>query len=78
MVQVNEQTDSIVSSGSFMEHIYSHFLICDQIYVGHPMKPHRVRMVHNLVVNYGLYKKLSIVVCHRKIDGLPGKTDMDI
>ncbi|RKP07294.1 hypothetical protein THASP1DRAFT_17278, partial [Thamnocephalis sphaerospora] len=28
---------------------------------GHPMKPHRVRMVHNLVVNYGMYKKLSIV-----------------
>ncbi|RUS29158.1 histone deacetylase RpdA, partial [Jimgerdemannia flammicorona] len=28
---------------------------------GHPMKPHRMRMVHNLVVNYGLYNKMDIV-----------------
>lgn len=27
---------------------------------GHPMKPHRVRMTHNLVVNYGLYRKMEI------------------
>ncbi|KAJ3299393.1 putative histone deacetylase 1-B [Borealophlyctis nickersoniae] len=26
----------------------------------HPMKPHRIRMAHNLVVNYGLYKKMEI------------------
>ncbi|KAI8910871.1 hypothetical protein EDD86DRAFT_203815 [Gorgonomyces haynaldii] len=26
----------------------------------HPMKPHRIRMTHNLVVNYGLYKKMEI------------------
>lgn len=26
----------------------------------HPMKPHRIRMTHNLVMNYGLYKKLEI------------------
>ncbi|KAI8926804.1 hypothetical protein BC831DRAFT_511376 [Entophlyctis helioformis] len=26
----------------------------------HPMKPHRIRMTHNLVINYGLYKKLEI------------------
>jgi histone deacetylase 1/2 len=26
---------------------------------GHPMKPHRVRMTHNLVVNYGLYRKME-------------------
>ncbi|RUP07402.1 histone deacetylase RpdA, partial [Jimgerdemannia flammicorona] len=29
--------------------------------LGHPMKPHRMRMVHNLVVNYGLYNKMDIV-----------------
>lgn len=23
-------------------------------YLGHPMKPHRIRMAHNLIVNYGL------------------------
>jgi len=27
---------------------------------GHPMKPHRIRMTHNLLVNYGLYKKMQI------------------
>jgi histone deacetylase 1/2 len=27
---------------------------------GHPMKPHRVRMTHNLVVNYGLYRSLEV------------------
>ncbi|KAG5181417.1 hypothetical protein JKP88DRAFT_346740 [Tribonema minus] len=27
---------------------------------GHPMKPHRVRMTHNLIVNYGLYKMMEV------------------
>ena len=27
---------------------------------GHPMKPHRVRMTHNLVVNYGLYRMMEV------------------
>eukprot|EP00013_Stygamoeba_regulata_P025908 CAMPEP_0177647252 /NCGR_PEP_ID=MMETSP0447-20121125/10202_1 /TAXON_ID=0 /ORGANISM="Stygamoeba regulata, Strain BSH-02190019" /LENGTH=534 /DNA_ID=CAMNT_0019149827 /DNA_START=25 /DNA_END=1626 /DNA_ORIENTATION=- len=27
---------------------------------GHPMKPHRIRMTHNLLLNYGLYKELQI------------------
>ena len=27
---------------------------------GHPMRPHRVRLVHHLVVNYGLYKHLNV------------------
>ena len=32
---------------------------------GHPMKPHRIRMTHSLVMNYGLYKKMEIYVrCH--------------
>ncbi|EGG20751.1 histone deacetylase family protein [Cavenderia fasciculata] len=26
----------------------------------HPMKPHRIRMTHNLILNYGIYKKLQI------------------
>lgn len=29
---------------------------------GHPMKPHRVRMTHNLILNYGLYRKMKIYV----------------
>lgn len=28
-------------------------------YLGHPMKPHRIRMAHNLIVNYGLCDELS-------------------
>lgn len=28
---------------------------------GHPMKPHRVRMTHSLIVNYGLYRKLKVM-----------------
>ena len=27
---------------------------------GNPMKPHRIRMAHSLIMNYGLYKKLEI------------------
>jgi histone deacetylase 1/2 len=27
---------------------------------GHPMKPHRVRMTHNLIVNYGLFKMMEV------------------
>jgi hypothetical protein len=26
------------------------------------MKPHRVRMTHNLVVNYGLYRQMEVFV----------------
>nr|WCZ58768.1 histone deacetylase [Seculamonas ecuadoriensis] len=32
---------------------------------GHPMKPHRVKMTHNLVLNYGLYKKMQVFRPHR-------------
>lgn len=27
---------------------------------GHPMKPHRMRMAHNLLMAYGLYQKMEI------------------
>jgi hypothetical protein len=33
---------------------------------GHPMKPHRIRMTHNLILNYGLYRKMEVYV--RKFD----------
>lgn len=29
---------------------------------GHPMKPHRIRMAHSLVMNYSLYRKMEIYV----------------
>lgn len=34
---------------------------------GHPMKPHRIRMTHNLLLNYGLYRKMEIYVSIIKI-----------
>ncbi len=29
---------------------------------GHPMKPHRKRLAHSLIMNYGVYKKMEIYV----------------
>ena len=33
---------------------------------GHPMKPHRIRMAHNLLLSYGLYRKMEIYVRRRR------------
>lgn len=33
---------------------------------GHPMKPHRIRMAHSLIMNYGLYTKMEIYVRSNK------------
>ena len=33
---------------------------------GHPMKPHRIRMAHALIMNFGLYKKMEIYVSHSR------------
>lgn len=30
---------------------------------GHPMKPHRIRIAHSLILNTGLYKHMEIYVC---------------
>lgn len=32
--------------------------------LGHPMKPHRIRMTHSLLLNYGLYKKMEVFRPH--------------
>uniref|UniRef100_A0A4W5NIR4 Histone deacetylase domain-containing protein n=1 Tax=Hucho hucho TaxID=62062 RepID=A0A4W5NIR4_9TELE len=37
---------------------------------GHPMKPHRIRMTHNLLLNYGLYRKMEIYVSTTATVGL--------
>jgi histone deacetylase 1/2 len=29
---------------------------------GHPMKPHRIRMTHSLLVNYGIHRDLQVYV----------------
>ncbi len=33
---------------------------------GHPMKPHRIRLTHSLVISYHLYKKMEIYVCSKR------------
>ena len=30
--------------------------------IGHPMKPHRLSLTHDLVINYGLYKKMEVTL----------------
>ena len=34
---------------------------------GHPMKPHRIRLAHALIMNYDLYKHLEIYVSAPKL-----------
>jgi histone deacetylase 1/2 len=29
------------------------------------MKPHRIRMTHNLILNYGLYRKMEVYVSRK-------------
>lgn len=29
---------------------------------GHPMKPHRLSLTHSLVLHYGLYKKMMVML----------------
>jgi histone deacetylase 1/2 len=31
----------------------------------HPMKPFRIKMAHQLIVNYGLYRKMNVYQPHR-------------
>ena len=50
--------------------LFSHFKLLGDIgnyYYGqgHPMKPHRIRMTHNLLLNYGLYRKMEIYRPHK-------------
>ena len=35
---------------------------------GHPMKPHRIRLAHSLIMNYGLYKKMEIYVSSEPLE----------
>ena len=38
---------------------------------GHPMKPHRIRVAHSLIMNYGCYKYMEIYVSS-SLCGIPG------
>lgn len=39
---------------------------------GHPMKPHRIRLAHSLVMNYNVYKYLEVYV--RTLSRAPSTT----
>ena len=32
---------------------------------GHPMKPHRVKMAHSLILHYGLYSQMEVSAAQR-------------
>lgn len=34
---------------------------------GHPMKPHRIRLAHSLIMNYNVYEKMEIYVRYCRI-----------
>uniref|UniRef100_A0A8C7C5U6 Histone deacetylase 1 n=1 Tax=Neovison vison TaxID=452646 RepID=A0A8C7C5U6_NEOVI len=50
------ETAALSSSGDVGNYYYGQ---------GHPMKPHRIRMTHNLLLNYGLYRKMEIYRPHK-------------
>ena len=59
-------------SNYIVESNFEIFLINNLYVQGHPMKPHRMRMTHNLLLNYGLYRKMEVYrphkatqVCHK-------------
>ena len=38
------------------------------------MKPHRMRMANNLITNYGLHKKMDILVRHHSNQIIPAQS----
>ena len=42
------------------------------------MKPHRIRMTHNLLLNYGLYRKMEIYVSYNPQEILPQRFKKDL
>ncbi|KAH9893119.1 hypothetical protein F4778DRAFT_784576 [Xylariomycetidae sp. FL2044] len=53
-----------VALGSSSPHKVAYFYDSDignfAYVAGHPMKPHRIRLAHSLIMNYGVYKKMEI------------------
>jgi histone deacetylase 1/2 len=36
--------------------------------VGHPMKPHRIRLTHNLIMHYDLYRHMEVYVGSARLE----------
>ena len=49
--------------GKLIRHTFylsTYLASCGQTGPNHPMKPHRLALTHSLVLNYGLYRKMSV------------------
>lgn len=56
---LDEPTPSSSSNPRRVAYFYDQDVGNYVYYLGHPMKPHRIRMAHNLIVNYGLCDEVS-------------------
>jgi acetoin utilization deacetylase AcuC-like enzyme len=55
---------SLLHSRSRVSYFYSPELGSYYYGAGHPMKPHRLRMTHSLLLAYGMYKKMEVYRPH--------------
>ncbi|KAF2404225.1 hypothetical protein EJ06DRAFT_526309 [Trichodelitschia bisporula] len=64
MAELGPPVDETSTNGSTRSKKVAYFYDSDvgnYAYVaGHPMKPHRIRVAHSLIMNYGCYKKMEI------------------
>lgn len=65
LAQAQAQLGSIALNGTSAKKV-AYFYDSDignYAYVtGHPMKPHRIRLAHSLIMQYNLYQKMEIYV----------------
>jgi histone deacetylase 1/2 len=65
LAQAQAQLGSVALNGSSPKKV-AYFYDSDignYAYVtGHPMKPHRIRLAHSLIMQYNLYQKMEIYV----------------
>lgn len=47
--------------GPFRFHLFQY---SKHTFLGHPMKPHRLRLTHHLLLTYGMYRKMEVLRPH--------------
>ena len=60
MASLSEMADGSGSRRARVDYFYDASIGLYSYGEGHPMRPHRVRLTHDLVVNYGLYKHMNV------------------
>lgn len=55
-------TLSLLSLGLQVAYFYDAELGSYYYGQGHPMKPHRIRMAHNLILHYGLHNMMDVSI----------------